>query len=88
MKQLFFTLLVASLFTSCTDAQQSKVLGFGNKFKIEVLSGGQIVRTYISTGKVITEKIQTGIISPIRQRVNLWKFPAKLSSLKLTDYGL
>lgn len=60
MKQLFFTLLVASLFASCTDAEQSKVFGLGNKFKIEVLSGGQIVRTYTSTGKVITEKNSDG----------------------------
>ena len=49
------------LFTSCTDAQFSKrVANYGNSFKIEMYSGGVIVRSWISTGKVATEAQSDG----------------------------
>jgi len=45
---------------SCTDAQKAKFGGYGQTFKVEVLSGGQIVRTYKSTGKVLSEDNSDG----------------------------
>ena len=54
MKNLKYLVLVV-LLASCTDATQSKITGFGKRYKIEVISGGQVVRTYISSGKVNSE---------------------------------
>ena len=41
---------------SCTDAAKAKLGGYGGKYKIEVLSGGQVVRTYFSTGDSCPER--------------------------------
>jgi hypothetical protein len=54
---IFFT---AFFFASCTDSYRAKAGGYNNKYKVEVLSGGQIVRTYTSTGKVLSEKDSDG----------------------------
>ena len=63
-KATLFYLALAAItllpLASCTDAQQAKFGGYGQTFKIEVLSGGQIVRTYKSTGKVLSEENSDG----------------------------
>ena len=56
----YILLLLTFIVFSCTDAQQAKMSGLNNKFKIEVISGGQIIRAYISTGKVISEEHSDG----------------------------
>lgn len=48
MKQLFFTLLVASLFASCGELTVPN-----HKSKIEVISNGQVIKTYTSSGAVM-----------------------------------
>ena len=53
MKKLLFFLLLP--FAGCSDAEQAKLSDNGNKYTVEVVSGGQVVRTYTSTGKVRAE---------------------------------
>ena len=54
MKKLLFLLLPLP-FAGCTDAEQAKLGDYGNKYTVEVVSGGQVVRTYTSTGRVRAE---------------------------------
>lgn len=56
MKKLFLLASILLLF-SCTDAQQAKIGGLGDQFKIEILSSntGEVIKTYYSTGKVLSE---------------------------------
>lgn len=55
MKNFAFLLFIVLLAISCTDAQLGKISSIGGKQKVEILSGGQVVRTYISSGKVVSE---------------------------------
>ena len=57
---LLSTALLAFGLSSCTDADQAKLTGYGNTYSIEVVSGGQVVRTYQSTGKVSGEAQSDG----------------------------
>lgn len=50
MKYLF---LLAILMAGCTDAESSSITSYGSRFKVTVYSGGQPVKTYFSTGKVM-----------------------------------
>lgn len=59
-KSILLIAIVAISFASCNDAKQSKIMSYGGKFKVEVISGGQIVRTYISSGKVLSEENSDG----------------------------
>ncbi len=52
--------IVASLTFSCTDAGRAKIGGYGDKFKIEMYSGGQKVREWTSSGKVLSEEHSDG----------------------------
>jgi hypothetical protein len=45
---------------ACSDASKAKMYGYGNKFKVEVISCGKVFRTYVSTGKVLSEKDSDG----------------------------
>ena len=45
-------LLLVLPFTGCTDTDEARLGGYGKKHKVEVLSGGQVVRVYTSTDKV------------------------------------
>ncbi len=53
-------LLSASIFSSCTDAELSKLGGYGDEFKVEMYSGGQKVREWTSSGKVLSEQGSDG----------------------------
>jgi len=52
--------MLMSALTSCTDAENAKSGGYGNNHKVEILSGGQIIRTYESSGKVLSEEHSDG----------------------------
>lgn len=59
----FITAILAAsclLLSSCTDADRAKMGGLGNKFKVEMYSGGVKVREWISTGKVHSETQSDG----------------------------
>ena len=46
---------------SCTDATRSKLGGYGNQFKVEMVScDGTTTHQWISTGKVISEEYSDG----------------------------
>jgi hypothetical protein len=52
MKNCLLLLLLVLPFAGCTDADKARLGGYGKKHKVEVLSGGQVVRVYTSTDKV------------------------------------
>lgn len=45
---------------SCTDATRAKIGGYGDEFKVEMYSGGKLVRTWTSSGKVQSEQRSDG----------------------------
>lgn len=50
---------IATLMSSCTDAELGKMGGFGETYTVKVL-GPDTVITYHSTGKVLSEKSSDG----------------------------
>ena len=56
---LFTLLTIMASMVSCTDAEKSKLGGYGDTFTVKVL-GPDTVITYHSTGKVISEKESDG----------------------------
>ena len=62
MKKLLIPIMLAitTITTSCTDSKREKLFNYGNEFKIEMYSGGKLVRTWISTGKVSSEAQSDG----------------------------
>ena len=48
------------LLNSCSDAHRGKTLSWGDEFRVEMVSGGRIVRTWTSTGKVASETNSDG----------------------------
>ena len=57
MKKLLLLGAILLLFLSCTDAGRAKFGGYGEDFKIEILSSntGEVIKTYYSSGKVLSE---------------------------------
>ena len=54
-------LIVAVLcFSGCTDAFKSQIEAYGNKHRIELWSGGEMVHEWTSTGKVMSEEHSDG----------------------------
>ena len=65
MKQLFWAgviglCIVVGIVAGCTDAGYSKLAAYGNPCKIEMYSGGQLVRTWTSTGRINSEENSDG----------------------------
>jgi hypothetical protein len=60
MKKLIHVFLIGVLF-SCTDASMSKIGGYGDKFKVEMLNcDGTVAREWLSSGKVQSEENSDG----------------------------
>ena len=60
MKKLVSCAVLASaILISCTDAERSKMGGYGEKYKVKVL-GPDTVVVYESTGKVLSESRSDG----------------------------
>lgn len=64
-KRIITLLLIVSslifLLSSCTDAEMSKMGGYGDEFKVELLNcDGTVARQWISSGKVASEKNSDG----------------------------
>ena len=53
-------LLALCFFTGCTDAYISQVQSIGSPHRVELWSGGQMVREWTSTGKVLSETNSDG----------------------------
>ena len=61
-KFILFTLSISLILGSfgCTDATMSQYGGLGDNHKIELYSGGELVRTWTSTGKVMSSSSSDG----------------------------
>lgn len=62
MKTLAALLIMAILLlTSCTDAYRSKMGGYGDRFKVELINcDGSITHSWVSSGKVLSEEGSDG----------------------------
>jgi len=60
MKKIIILGIIFLGLSSCTNAEQSKLTGYGKDYKIEMYSGGKLVKTYYSSGKVLSEKNSDG----------------------------
>lgn len=61
MKRLALALVLVLTTTSCTDASRSKLGGFGDSFKVELLNcDGAVARRWVSSGKVLSEENSDG----------------------------
>ena len=49
------------ILSACTDATRAKLGGYGDKFRVEMINcDGTVARTWISSGKVQSEKNSDG----------------------------
>ncbi len=62
MKKLFMVaMLFIAVSISCTDATRSKIGGYGDEFRVEMVNcDGTITHTWISSGKVKSEQSSDG----------------------------
>lgn len=61
MKKLILIIVVLFSITSCTDAQQAKLGGYGDRFKVEILNcDGSVTHSWISSGKVSNSESSDG----------------------------
>ena len=60
MTKYIITLIITLSICSCTDAGKAKLTGYGGEHRVEMFSGGQMVRSWISTGKVKSENGSDG----------------------------
>ena len=60
MKKLIILPVTALLLMSCTDAEKAKIGGYGDEHTVELYSGGQKVRSWVSSGKVNSEASSDG----------------------------
>ena len=56
---LFTLLTIMATMVSCTDAEMSKMGGYGDTFTVKVVGPDTII-TYHSTGKVVSEQNSDG----------------------------
>lgn len=59
-KLLFLCAFLTIALVSCTDAGKAKLTNFGNEFTVELYSGGQLVKSWVSSGKVLSEGDSSG----------------------------
>jgi hypothetical protein len=57
---LIMILTIAVFLTGCTDATRAKIGGYGDEHLIEMYSGGEKVREWTASGKVLSEKSSDG----------------------------
>ena len=61
MKIICTSVIIIFFCFSCSDAAKAKFSGYGSEFKVEMIScDGNIIRTWISTGKVSSEQDSDG----------------------------
>jgi hypothetical protein len=60
MTKYIIASIAALSICSCTDASKARLTGYGGEYKVEMFSGGQVVRTWFSSGKVQSEEKSDG----------------------------
>jgi len=60
MKKVLILIIAVSIL-GCTDAQQSKIGGLGDKFSVDLVNcDGSVTHKWISSGKVMSEQNSDG----------------------------
>lgn len=78
MKKLILIISVCAL-GACTDATRAKIGGYGDEFKIEMINcDGSVVRTWVSSGKVQSEKSSDGYYFNDKKTGNLIEVTGRL----------
>ncbi len=84
MKKVLIVACLAALIASCTDATRAKFGGYGDEFKIEMVNcDGTIARTWISSGKVQSEKNSDGYYFKEKETGKLIEVTGRLIITKL-----
>lgn len=60
MTKYIIASIIALSICSCTDASRARLTGYGDEYKVEMYSGGQMVRSWTSSGKVHSEESSDG----------------------------
>ena len=60
MTKYIIASIIALLICSCTDASRARITGYGDEYKVEMYSGGQMVRSWTASGKVHSEEGSDG----------------------------
>ena len=60
MKRIYGILICAVLLTGCTDGYMAGFNAYGDPHSVELYSGGKMVRSWSSTGKVQSEESSDG----------------------------
>jgi hypothetical protein len=61
MKKILLGAILLFSILSCTDAQQAKIGGYGDRFKVEIVNcDGTITHHWISSGKVSNSESSDG----------------------------
>ncbi|MEH0152835.1 hypothetical protein V6R21_01750 [Limibacter armeniacum] len=81
-----FLAIAALLFGSiaCTDAERAKIGGLGDEFKVELINcDGTVGRTWISSGKVLSEETSDGYFFKEKETGKLIEVTGNLVITKL-----
>ena len=57
--KLISVLAILSI-VSCTDAKRAKMGGYGDEHRVQLYSGGKLVREWVATGKVLSVENSDG----------------------------
>lgn len=57
---MVLAVMAAVALAGCTDAKKAKMGGYGSEHRVEMYSGGELVRTWTATGKVLSEEHSDG----------------------------
>lgn len=80
MKKIFVLAAIVALgMTSCTDATRAKMGGFGDELKIEMVNcDGSVSKSWISSGKVLSEANSDGYYFEEKSTGKLIEVPGRL----------
>lgn len=60
MKKVFIVVVFALVAAGCTDATKAKLGGYGDQHRVQLYSGGKLVRSWVASGKVQSESSSDG----------------------------
>ena len=60
MRVLLICVIACCVLGGCFDAQRAQYSAIGSKFRVTLYSGGEAIRSWESTGKVLTETDSDG----------------------------
>ena len=87
MKKFLFSTMIVTvmLLASCTDSERAKWGGLGDEFKVEMINcDGSVARTWISTGKVLSEANSDGYYFKDKETGKLIEVTGRLIITRMT----